>query len=473
MIDLLVFRLGDTQCALPALSVSKVLDPLPVTPLPFAPESVLGLVNVSGSVILQVDFDLLFGMPTRRDQAGGSLLVVDTGSESVVCRADEISHKLSIDEAELNRYDRQTADATGRDKLIVGQFVHRGSSILLLSPAALSLQHMAPVRVPDGDGGLVGTVSDETARNDTQSLDLELVTVHDGGEAYALHMRDVLEIIDLAPLTELPGATAEVAGLMLIRGNALLVVSLARLLDCQPRGPAQFVIVAALSELRIGIAVESVVGIERYMKSQVQAVTNADAQLEGYVPGSGSRQSRMTGLISMSGLISDDRMARFRRYLAAHTIAEDSMARQANQGVRRMLTFRLGDERCALALSHVDRVEDYVEPVEVPKGDDMFAGVVQIKGEVAPVLDLPRALGYRSGVAGSYVVVRVDRALWALVVDKVERVVEIPERSITPVRGSRSDFIREIARLDEDLITLISLEPLARAGLPQQLEESS
>ena len=94
----------------------------------------------------------------------------------------------------------------------------------------------------------------------------------------------------------------------------------------------------------------------------------------------------------------------------------------------------------------------------------MFSGVVQIKGEVAPVLDLRRALGYPQSDTAAYVVVRVDGSAWALVVDKVDRVIEIQERDITPVRNNETDFVNEIGRLNGELVSLLSLDPLARAA---------
>jgi chemotaxis signal transduction protein len=62
------------------------------------------------------------------------------------------------------------------------------------------------------------------------------------------------------------------------------------------------------------------------------------------------------------------------------------------------------------------------------------------------------------------VVVRVDGAPWALIVDKIDRVIEIPEKDITAVRTQQSDYLTEVGRLDGELISLLSLEPLASSA---------
>jgi len=93
-----------------------------------------------------------------------------------------------------------------------------------------------------------------------------------------------------------------------------------------------------------------------------------------------------------------------------------------------------------------------------------LTGVIQIKGEIAPILDVRLILSITPLETSSYVVVRVDGAPWALIVDKIDRVIEIPEKDITAVRTQQSDYLTEVGRLDGELISLLSLEPLASSA---------
>lgn len=49
-------------------------------------------------------------------------------------------------------------------------------------------------------------------------------------------------------------------------------------------------------------------------------------------------------------------------------------------------------------------------------------------------------------------------------VDRIERVIEIEERNITPVRSHNSDYLNEVGKLDGELISLLTLEPLTLAA---------
>jgi purine-binding chemotaxis protein CheW len=463
--ELIVFDIRDNRFALPASAVRKVLDPLVVTPLPYAPPEVEGLVNVSGSVLLKVDMGLRLGMGPRAADVFGNLLVLATGHETLAVQVDRVHNKVSVEDGEITPYQSQGADPLG---LICGEFSLGERMVLVLDERALDMSGMSPTGVPESGGGLLGmAMVDERNKDNGKAVvqDFSTVTVEDSQETYALHMKQVLEIVELAALTSLPGASDEVLGLMQLRGRALLVVSLAGLLGRPVSQNPRFVLVVDMHGLLLGLGVTAIHGIERYALDDVQAVGGSnDGQLEGWLNGAATRQGHMTGLLSMAGLLSSEGMSRYRRYLTQHNAQMTQMADSSAFSVRRLLSFKLGTERCALDLNLIDRVEEYAAGVDLPEGDENLAGVIQIKGEIAPVLDLRNMLGVTPLETSSYVVVRVDGEPWALVVDRIERVIEIEERNITPVRNQANDYLNEVGKLNGELVSLLTLAPLTLAA---------
>lgn len=464
--ELVLFDIQDNRFAIRASSVSQVLEPLAVTPLPYAPADVEGLVNVAGTVLLKIDLALRLGMTSRCAESGGNLMVVMTGHENIALQVDRVHNKINLDESLLTHY----VDPNQRN-LVCGEFNYNERMILLLDAQALDLREMAPVDVPQGGGGLIGFDLQDDHRShssSTATLDMATVTVEDCDETYALHMAHVQEIVEIAPLTLLPGATPEIQGLMKLRGQALLVVSLGGLLGRPLSSQARFVLVVKVQGLQLGVSVSSILGIERYARDAVQAVSGVqDAQLEGYLNGAATREGHMTGLLSMTGLLTPQAIQHYQRFLTQQTDFMLHNNHLAASAVRRMLAFRLGSERCALPLAMVDRVEEYSRSVDLPEGDVSLSGVIQIKGEIAPVIDLRNMLGVEPLETSSYVVVRVDDEPWALIVDKIERVIDIEERNITPVRNQQNDYLNEVGKLDGDLISIITLAPLTLAAKRQ------
>jgi purine-binding chemotaxis protein CheW len=459
--ELVLFEIGQGRFALRASAVGKVLDALPITPLPYAPSDVEGLINVAGSVLLKVDLALRLGLPARSTDPLGNLLVIMTGAEQVGVQVDRVFNKVTLDDDTIRFHEGDDKQA-----LIIGEFTIQGNMILLINERGLGLQDMQPEGVPEGGGGLIGAVADMTQAQIDEAVlsDMPTVSVMDGGETYALHMQNVQEIVETTHLTALPGAGPEVLGLMQLRGQALMVLSLARLLGRSSDNAPRFVLVVGVEGTRVGLSVADIVGIERYSKEDLQPVSGGDSQLEGYLPGTQERQGRMTGLIALQGLVPEEGLAVYRRYLITEGAQMADNLDKGQRSVRRLLAFRLGHERCALDLSLIDRVEEYAMGVDLPDGDDSLTGVIQIKGEIAPILDLRTMLGLTPLETSSYVVVRVDGAPWALIVDKIDRVIEISEKDISPVRTQQNDYLTEVGRLDGDLISLLSLEPLTNSA---------
>lgn len=98
--QLCTFRLAGLHVGIDIGSVQEVLADPDVTPVPFAPRAVAGLLNLRGQILTVVDGRARLELPTR--EAGGAThvilhhgseivtLVVDTDDEVVDIETDEI-----------------------------------------------------------------------------------------------------------------------------------------------------------------------------------------------------------------------------------------------------------------------------------------------------------------------------------------------------------------------------------------------
>ncbi len=94
---LLVCRLGQVLCAIEAHAIREVLPVLPATRVPGAPGTVLGLVNVRGSLVPVLDGRRALGFPPGE---GGSLLVLEVAGRIVGLVVDEVQDLISVAEGD-------------------------------------------------------------------------------------------------------------------------------------------------------------------------------------------------------------------------------------------------------------------------------------------------------------------------------------------------------------------------------------
>ena len=108
------------------------------------------------------------------------------------------------------------------------------------------------------------------------------------------------------------------------------------------------------------------------------------------------------------------------------------------------VTFRLGDEQFGVAVARAREILSLVQITKVPQTPDYLLGVINLRGQVVPVVDLRVKLGLPKN--------EVTRDSCIIVME-----VQVEGEVITV--GGRADSVREVLELRDDLI-----EPPPRMG---------
>ena len=129
------------------------------------------------------------------------------------------------------------------------------------------------------------------------------------------------------------------------------------------------------------------------------------------------------------------------------------------------LSFRIGQEVYGIKICHVTEIVGIQKITEVPDMPTYVKGVINLRGNVIPVVDVrlrfnmqPRDYDDRTCV----IVVNVKESPIGLVVDKVNEVISIqPEMISPPPSVSQSEinrYIQGIGRFDHEVIILLAME---------------
>ena len=136
-----------------------------------------------------------------------------------------------------------------------------------------------------------------------------------------------------------------------------------------------------------------------------------------------------------------------------------------------LLSFRLHGERFALTVCHVNEILDPIEETRVPNAHPFAPSLINVRGAVAPLVDIR----YRLGIPGSEkdgrerivvldLPVQGQTTRLAILVDSVDEVIEADRTTLEtiPELGARwpSDYIEGIARHGDDLVVLLKPETL-------------
>ncbi len=109
--QLVVFTLGDQRYGLVLSAVDRVVRAVDITPLPQAPDIVLGVVNVQGRVIPVINMRRRFRLPERETVLTDQMVIAHTARRPVVLMADTVSDVLEYSEEDIVEAQSILADA--------------------------------------------------------------------------------------------------------------------------------------------------------------------------------------------------------------------------------------------------------------------------------------------------------------------------------------------------------------------------
>ncbi len=92
--QLVIFTLGDQRYGVPLPAVDRIVRIVDVTPLPQAPDIVLGVVNVQGRIIPVINVRRRFCLPERESLLTDQLIVAHTARRPLALVVDAVAGVL-------------------------------------------------------------------------------------------------------------------------------------------------------------------------------------------------------------------------------------------------------------------------------------------------------------------------------------------------------------------------------------------
>jgi purine-binding chemotaxis protein CheW len=144
-----------------------------------------------------------------------------------------------------------------------------------------------------------------------------------------------------------------------------------------------------------------------------------------------------------------------------------------------VVSFQLGNEAYGVDISQVQEIIRLVAITRVPRAPGFIEGVINLRGQLVPVIDLRARLGMPAADRGKHtriVVTESGSKRVGIIVDSVSEVASIPIEQVeqTPemISGAGTEYITGVAKAGERLIILLDLTMVIGGGEKAQLPES-
>jgi purine-binding chemotaxis protein CheW len=148
-----------------------------------------------------------------------------------------------------------------------------------------------------------------------------------------------------------------------------------------------------------------------------------------------------------------------------------------------MISFMVGGDQFGVDILVVQEIIMMSDITEIPNAPDFVEGVINLRGNIIPVLDLwkrlrlrgqPRPERRRPGTR--ILVVEIAENVTGFIVDSVSKVLTIPTAKITPppdiiVAGVQSQYVSGVVHLDDAILVLLDFEKILTIQEKSMLEQ--
>ena len=132
------------------------------------------------------------------------------------------------------------------------------------------------------------------------------------------------------------------------------------------------------------------------------------------------------------------------------------------------IVVRIGNEQYGIDIQYIDNIVRNQKITRVPKAQPYFKGVINLRGEIIPVMSIRLRLGLEDDEFTDktrIIIIKIDSSTIGVVVDQVKEVVTLVQDNIEKVTRTASydafsNYISGIGKSNDELISLLDIVSL-------------
>jgi len=131
------------------------------------------------------------------------------------------------------------------------------------------------------------------------------------------------------------------------------------------------------------------------------------------------------------------------------------------------IVVKLSNEQFGINIKHIDNIVRMQKITRVPKVKEYLKGVINLRGEIIPVMSLRLKMGLGKDLISDVtriIILKVEnKEAIGIIVDEVKEVVTLEEALVDRMSfdsGAKAGFVTGVGRLGESLISLLEIDSI-------------
>ena len=129
MLQWVTFQLEDETYGVDVMVVREVLKYQDIAPVPGAPDYVMGIINIRGTVISVINTRLRFGLPEKEPEENTRIVILEIGQHIVGIVVDSVAEVVYMKRSEIESAPQVNKDDSAR---FIQGVCHRDDKLIIL-----------------------------------------------------------------------------------------------------------------------------------------------------------------------------------------------------------------------------------------------------------------------------------------------------------------------------------------------------
>jgi purine-binding chemotaxis protein CheW len=484
--ELVTCVLDKIEFGLDINAVQEIVRLPKITPVPKAPSYVEGVANLRGNVLPIINSRSRFGMQASDKPENNRVVVVELNGKPTGLIVDAVREVMHVSPKDVEEAPAVVQGVDGKFLKGIVKFDSGRRLVMLLDQnALLDMSAAGEAALQAASRASAGADNQVTAQA-TEEDNEQLITFRVADEEYGIPIMAVQEIIRVPEITSVPNAPSGVIGITSLRSRIVPVMDLRtkfglRTLQAVTAGETrrddERCLVVRIGAKSVALRVDAVNQVLQAPKSSVE-------QTPSIVAGKGAGSEQIRGIAKLDDgkrlimLLAVEKLVHESDFSAidklAHGKAEDGVSSTtvAEDDERQLVSFKVSEEEFAVDIMQVQEIVRLAKVTKVPHAPAFVEGVVNLRGNVLPVIDMRKRVHMATkeyNDATRVVVVDFSGKKTGIIVDAVSEVMAVDKRLIEPApeiaKSTYGDnFIEGVGKLNngERMFLLLRAEELLR-----------
>ncbi|MGK5095200.1 chemotaxis protein CheW [Deltaproteobacteria bacterium TL4] len=389
------FKVGDERFGVHIEVVQQIIRPPRITPIPRTPDFFLGVLNLRGETISTVDLRQRFGLSHVPRHDNQRVLIVDYAASRLGLLVDQMGEVVNVQHSQI-RLPPPLVDPNTLEFLTGAVHFENDESLLLLDQERL-IKHedfLTEVKVMKEKPS--GQQSGELIVAEAEQV---FVGFRLADEYYVLEISDVEEIIRFPTLIKVPQSSHNIEGVFHLRNQVIPLLSLTRRFGLRQSKITEttYVLVVNVQGTKVGLMVDQIRGVLRIKPSKIgplpkNVTGHKAAHLQGIVQIPAEKEHYVYMVILLNQIFSETELERLSQFQYEEELEYELPEEDNDEEIISLIRFKIGNEIYAIRLLQVNHITSVPPSLvfSVPKCPTYVKGVINVRGEIITVIDLPR-----------------------------------------------------------------------------------